>query len=140
MSTLDTQSSLIRLYRRDQFHCLFVLLGLLLGFVSYADPEEAEAAIAGMNGFFIGHKRLKVVRKRGQMHRQESVSSGDSGHLGACCTVGDKQAEVDTGVGVNIGGGVGLVEEGGYHPLFGPKLEREVRKASPDVLDQQTGR
>ncbi|CAM9312884.1 unnamed protein product, partial [Sphacelaria rigidula] len=34
------------------------------GFVSYTEPTHAEAAIARMNGFFIGNKRLKVVRKR----------------------------------------------------------------------------
>lgn len=36
------------------------------GFVSYTKSEQADAAITHMNGYFIGQKRLKVVRKRGQ--------------------------------------------------------------------------
>lgn len=34
------------------------------GFVSYSQPSHAEAAIAQMNGFQIGSKRLKVQHKR----------------------------------------------------------------------------
>ena len=34
--------------------------------MSYTKPEHADAAITHMNGYFIGQKRLKVVRKRGQ--------------------------------------------------------------------------
>ncbi|CAM9187118.1 unnamed protein product, partial [Hapterophycus canaliculatus] len=50
------------------------------GFVSYSTPEEAEAAISGMNGFFIGQKRLKVVRKRGQQRdRYPDGSNRSSG-------------------------------------------------------------
>lgn len=53
------------------------------GFVSYTRPEHADAAIAGMNGFFIGHKRLKVVRKRGQKidrFHDSFYPTGDSGY------------------------------------------------------------
>lgn len=37
---------------------------LLAGFVSFNDPNEAQAAIQAMNGFQIGTKRLKVQLKR----------------------------------------------------------------------------
>ena len=43
--------------------------------MSYTKPEEADAAIASMNGFFIGQKRLKVVRKRGQQADRSSDST-----------------------------------------------------------------
>lgn len=36
----------------------------LTGFVSYNHPSEAEVAIAKMNGFQIGSKRLKVQHKK----------------------------------------------------------------------------
>ncbi|CAN0508452.1 unnamed protein product, partial [Scytosiphon promiscuus] len=39
---------------------------VVLRFVSYTKSEQADAAITNMNGYFIGQKRLKVVRKRGQ--------------------------------------------------------------------------
>ncbi|CAM9430719.1 unnamed protein product, partial [Ectocarpus sp. 12 AP-2014] len=48
------------------------------GFVSYSKPDEAEAAISSMNGFFIGQKRLKVVRKRGQQTDRCLDSSSSS--------------------------------------------------------------
>ena len=34
------------------------------GFVSYNNPESAEQAIKSMNGFVVGHKRLKVEQKK----------------------------------------------------------------------------
>ena len=34
------------------------------GFVSFSQPAEAQAAIAGMNGFHVGNKRLKVQLKQ----------------------------------------------------------------------------
>jgi len=34
------------------------------GFVTYSNPESAEAAIQSMNGFQIGRKHLKVQRKK----------------------------------------------------------------------------
>eukprot|EP00903_Cladosiphon_okamuranus_P016667 g15369.t1 len=48
------------------------------GFVSYTKPEEADAAISSMNGFFIGQKRLKVVRKRGQQTDRSSNSTNSA--------------------------------------------------------------
>jgi len=36
----------------------------ILGFVSYDNPNSAQAAIQAMNGFQIGMKRLKVQLKR----------------------------------------------------------------------------
>lgn len=39
-------------------------LPCISGFVSYSQPSHAEAAIAQMNGFQIGSKRLKVQHKR----------------------------------------------------------------------------
>eukprot|EP00923_Selenidium_pygospionis_P031148 GHVN01055290.1.p1 GENE.GHVN01055290.1~~GHVN01055290.1.p1 ORF type:complete len:625 (+),score=124.16 GHVN01055290.1:406-2280(+) len=36
------------------------------GFVSFTRPEEATAAVSGMNGFSVGHKRLKVSLKKGE--------------------------------------------------------------------------
>lgn len=48
------------------------------GFVSYDNPQSAEAAIKGMNGFQVGRKRLKVQHKkerntgdRGDQQQQE---------------------------------------------------------------------
>jgi RNA recognition motif-containing protein len=32
--------------------------------VSYNNPESAELAIKNMNGFVVGHKRLKVEQKK----------------------------------------------------------------------------
>ncbi len=44
------------------------------GFVSFSQPAEAQAAIAGMNGFHVGNKRLKVQLKQ-EDHRLESRRS-----------------------------------------------------------------
>lgn len=50
------------------------------GFVSYNQPAHAEAAIAQMNGFQIGSKRLKVQHKRrGQMADDPDDRGGDGG-------------------------------------------------------------
>ena len=38
------------------------------GFVSYSSPDAAEVAIAKMDGFTIGNKRLKVQHKRDELH------------------------------------------------------------------------
>lgn len=46
--------------------------------MSYTKPEEADAAISSMNGFFIGQKRLKVVRKRGQQTDRWSDSTNSN--------------------------------------------------------------
>lgn len=73
---------------------------LFAGFVSYTKPEHADAAIARMNGYFIGHKRLKVVRKRGQQtdrcHDSSSLAS-DSGYDGG----------VDSACGIGMADGSG---------------------------------
>lgn len=63
------------------------------GFVSYNQPAHAEAAIAQMNGFQIGSKRLKVQHKRrGQM------------------------ADDPDDRGNEEGGGGGYGDAGGYYP------------------------
>lgn len=50
------------------------------GFVSYNQPAHAEAAIAQMNGFQIGSKRLKVQHKRrGQTADDPDDRGGDGG-------------------------------------------------------------
>lgn len=50
------------------------------GFVSYNQPSHAEAAIAQMNGFQIGSKRLKVQHKRrGQRADDPDDRGGDGG-------------------------------------------------------------
>ena len=43
---------------------LIVSLSVLLGFVSYDNPTSAQTAIAAMNGFQVGTKKLKVQLKR----------------------------------------------------------------------------
>ena len=40
------------------------ILFSILGFVSFDNPNSAQAAIQAMNGFQIGMKRLKVQLKR----------------------------------------------------------------------------
>lgn len=50
------------------------------GFVSYDSAEAADAAIASMNGFQIGSKRLKVQHKRVHQ-RPEYLGSGSQGSL-----------------------------------------------------------
>lgn len=47
----------------DRFMNLIIYI-LLPGFVSYESQSSAQAAIAAMNGFQIGTKRLKVSLKR----------------------------------------------------------------------------
>lgn len=39
-------------------------VSVLLGFVSYDNPSSAQTAIAAMNGFQVGTKKLKVQLKR----------------------------------------------------------------------------
>ena len=45
-------------------HHLMPYLLTLSGFVSYNNPDSAEQAIKSMNGFVVGHKRLKVEQKK----------------------------------------------------------------------------
>ncbi|KAL4117037.1 hypothetical protein PRIC2_012487 [Phytophthora ramorum] len=49
------------------------------GFVSYDSADAADAAIASMNGFQIGTKRLKVQHKR--IHQRNDYLGGSSGSL-----------------------------------------------------------
>jgi hypothetical protein len=51
------------------------------GFVSYDNPASAQEAIRAMNGYQIGHKRLKVQHKR-ERERGVSSSSSDRGGSG----------------------------------------------------------
>jgi len=48
----------------QSFYFNLNLLTKILGFVSYDNPNSAQAAIQAMNGFQIGMKRLKVQLKR----------------------------------------------------------------------------
>ncbi|CAK4068010.1 unnamed protein product [Aphanomyces euteiches] len=50
------------------------------GFVSYDSAQAADAAIASMNGFQIGSKRLKVQHKR--VHHREDYLDEDGSELG----------------------------------------------------------
>ncbi|CAM9959662.1 unnamed protein product, partial [Scytosiphon promiscuus] len=91
------------------------------GFVSYSTPEEAEAAISGMNGFFIGQKRLKVVRKRGQQAdrytdggTRRNGRGGDFGYAGSNSASGMAQAES------------GDVGHGGIHPPDDDNVTSEI--------------
>lgn len=54
-------------------------LHLRAGFVSYNQPSHAEAAIAQMNGFQIGSKRLKVQHKRRGQTTDDPDDRGDEG-------------------------------------------------------------
>lgn len=44
------------------------------GFVSFSGPDEAKRAIKFMNGYKLGHKRLKVELKRGRTGRLRRIS------------------------------------------------------------------
>lgn len=83
------------------------------GFVSYTNPDHADAAIAHMNGFFIGHKRLKVVRKRGQQRASDgSSTANESGHIngnneGVCGIRRSDSSGSGIGGGAISGGGGG---------------------------------
>ena len=46
------------------------------GFVSYDSPEAAAAAVAAMNGFLAGGKRLKVTIKKGEEQHALRASPG----------------------------------------------------------------
>ena len=45
-------------------HCDVCCCGICEGFVSYDNPNSAQTAIAAMNGFQVGTKKLKVQLKR----------------------------------------------------------------------------
>lgn len=69
------------------------------GFVSYDSPEAADAAIASMNGFQIGSKRLKVQHKRIH-HRGEYSGPGGGSHDDLAHAAG-----LEYGGRMSIGGG-----------------------------------
>jgi CUG-BP- and ETR3-like factor len=60
------------------------------GFVSYSTSTAAEAAIASMNGFQIGNKRLKVQHKR--IHQGKKGGTGGGGGGGG---IGDGSNDID---------------------------------------------
>ena len=65
------------------FHGLEVLFldSFPAGFVSYDNPQSAQNAIAGMNGFQVGPKKLKVQLKRPREVREPRYAfSTTSGH------------------------------------------------------------
>lgn len=121
----------------------------LTGFVSYTNLAEADTAIAKMNGFFIGHKRLKVVRKRGQVGAVSKHDSGSSisvgpSHVAAGGCNGATSGGGDSSCGNDEGGveGDASVEEGddgGYRSLCGTPLERDFL-TPPDILGRQISR
>jgi RNA recognition motif-containing protein len=47
------------------------------GFVSYDNAPSADAAIAGMNGFQVGRKRLKVQHKKEKGQFGDDSGAGD---------------------------------------------------------------
>lgn len=66
------------------------------GFVSYDSAEAADAAIASMNGFQIGSKRLKVQHKR--IHqRGDYMGGGHDSDLGLEYHHGDDENDVGAG-------------------------------------------
>ena len=48
------------------------------GFVSFAEPQAAEKAIAALNGFTVANKRLKVMYKKGT---DNASANGNNAHL-----------------------------------------------------------
>lgn len=64
--------------------------------MSYNQPAHAEAAIAQMNGFQIGSKRLKVQHKRrGQTADDPDERGGDGGAGGGYGDGGDYYSHPD---------------------------------------------
>jgi len=53
------------------------------GFVSYNNPDSALQAIKAMNGFVVGHKRLKVEQKKDKSSLGMSGMGGSMGGHGA---------------------------------------------------------
>eukprot|EP00624_Nannochloropsis_granulata_P007681 evm.model.NODE_8960_length_34018_cov_18.461050.4 len=53
------------------------------GFVSYNNPDSALQAIEAMNGFVVGHKRLKVEQKKDKSSLGMSGMGGSMGGHGA---------------------------------------------------------
>lgn len=79
--------------------------------MSYDSPSAAEAAIAGMNGFKIGNKRLKVQHKR---------TGGDGGRGMGGGMPGIGGGGGNGGVGVGVGGApVGVVGSSGMPGAVG---------------------
>lgn len=71
---------------------------LRAGFVSYTKPLDAETAIAQMNGFQIGSKRLKVQHKRREYSTNDLAHySGDSGAGGGASSGEDSNSLDFTG-------------------------------------------
>ena len=51
-------------YIRIEKNLIIIFPSYYVGFVSFDNPNSAQAAIQAMNGFQIGMKRLKVQLKR----------------------------------------------------------------------------
>lgn len=113
----------------------------ITGFVSYTKPEEADAAISGMNGFFIGQKRLKVVRKRGQQTVRCPDNSSNSNSSGR---VSDPAYAVGDGADGGSGSGTGSVKgfgnasvagvSSGERSLLGAGLQGDLDSFTPEGL------
>lgn len=76
------------------------------GFVSYETPEAAAAAVAAMNGFLAGGKRLKVTIKKGEEQHAVRASpmayggqQGAGGGPGGVGMGGPPQAAAGRGAG-----------------------------------------
>ena len=78
------------------------------GFVSYETPEAAAAAVASMNGFLAGGKRLKVTIKKGE--EQHAVRTSPMTYGGAPGGMGGPQGGRDG----QWGGGYNPQTPGGY--------------------------
>lgn len=73
--------------------------------MSYSKPEQADAAIAGMNGFFIGQKRLKVVRKRGQQQPGDRCYESNTSSAGIGTSINKSSSPAGSVDGGYAGGG-----------------------------------
>lgn len=113
--------------------------------MSYTNPAHADAAIARMNGFFIGNKRLKVVRKRGQVSAQDNGGGSgctitNHGYVGAsACASSSVGGDSLSGIDGGDEGGTGGDGGGSYTSLFGKSLEREFF-GPQDILGHQDTR
>lgn len=105
--------------------------------MSYTKPEEADTAISSMNGFFIGQKRLKVVRKRGQ---QTDRCPDNSGNSNSSCRLSDPAYAVSDGAGGGsvTGKGVGNCDiagvSSGQRDLLGAGLRADLDFFTPEGL------
>lgn len=111
---------------------------LYAGFVSYARPQHAEAAIGRMNGFFVGNKRLKVVRKRGQ--QLDRCCSDNSTGNKTCSTSPSPRRPTSSSYCTPVGASLRTMIRRGDEKKVNGKADTELtgrRADSGDVTDEQ---